>query len=159
MLPLQAWVDLGAMAIKSSSITCVPPSDCLVSYPGHSLGESFLSFRDAVSVFYSLSWLSHRTLVGWESLSFLQRCSQCILQLKLTGLQDTRWRSLSLLQRCRQCILQPQLTRPQDTRWGVFHFCRDAVSVFYSPSRLGPFLGEDIKTRLNVKFIYISSKI
>ena len=41
VLPLQARVDLGAMAIKgyrqSPSITGASPSDCLVSYPGHSL--------------------------------------------------------------------------------------------------------------------------
>ena len=28
---------------QSSSITGTSPSDCLVSYPGHSLGESYLS--------------------------------------------------------------------------------------------------------------------
>ena len=36
MLPLQTRVDLGAMAIKGYS-------DCLVLYPGHSLGESYPS--------------------------------------------------------------------------------------------------------------------
>ena len=52
MLPLRAKVDLGAMAIngilripQSSSITGTSPSDCLVSYPGHSSarGGSYLS--------------------------------------------------------------------------------------------------------------------
>ena len=45
MLPLQARVDLGAMAIKgysafpqNFSIAGTSPSDCLVSYPEHSLG-------------------------------------------------------------------------------------------------------------------------
>ena len=44
MLPLQARVDLRVMAMKgysafpqSSSITGATPSDCLVTYPGHSL--------------------------------------------------------------------------------------------------------------------------
>ena len=50
MLPLQARVDLEAMAIKeysafpqNSSITEASPSDCLASYPGHSLGKSYSS--------------------------------------------------------------------------------------------------------------------
>ena len=47
MLPLQVRVDLGAMAIlcipQSSSITEASPSDCLVSYSEHSLGESYSS--------------------------------------------------------------------------------------------------------------------
>ena len=55
MLPLRARVDRGAMAMKStpqsSSITGALPLDCLVSYPGHSLG----------------------------GLTPLHRCSQCIL--------------------------------------------------------------------------------
>ena len=50
VLPLRASVDLGAMAIKgvlhipqSSSITGASPSDCLVSYPGYLLRESYPS--------------------------------------------------------------------------------------------------------------------
>ena len=50
MLPFRARVDLGAEAMKwvpripqSSSITGTSPSDCLVSYQGHSLGESYPS--------------------------------------------------------------------------------------------------------------------
>ena len=52
MLPLQARVDLGAMVMKrysafskSSSTAGTSPSDCLVPYPGHSLGGegSYLS--------------------------------------------------------------------------------------------------------------------
>ena len=45
---------------QSSSITGTSPSDCSVSYPGHSL--------------------------GWRGLIPLQRCSQCILQPQQTGL-------------------------------------------------------------------------
>ena len=38
---------------QSSSITGISPSDCLVSYPGHSLAGSVLPLcREAVSVFY-----------------------------------------------------------------------------------------------------------
>ena len=42
MLPLRTWVDLAAMAIKEYSAFYKAPSDCLVSYPGHSLKESYL---------------------------------------------------------------------------------------------------------------------
>ena len=62
---LRARVDLGAMVKKGvfclpqiSSFTWASPSDCLVFYPGHSLGVGLLLFcRDAVNVFYSLSRL------------------------------------------------------------------------------------------------------
>ena len=38
---------------QSSSITGTSPSDCLVSYPGHSLGEGVSPLcRGAVGVFY-----------------------------------------------------------------------------------------------------------
>ena len=40
------------------------------------------------------------------------------------------------LQRSSRCILQPQPTEPQDTCWGSLALCREAVGVFYSPSRL-----------------------
>ena len=62
MLPRQARVDLGAMAMKElcipqdSSITGTSPSDCLVSSPGHMFGGRVLPLcRGAVSVFYSPS--------------------------------------------------------------------------------------------------------
>ena len=42
---------------QSSSITEAPPSDCLVWYPEHSLGVVLPFSRDAVGVFYSLSWV------------------------------------------------------------------------------------------------------
>ena len=57
MLPLQARVDLGAMAMKGySAFPEAPgtsPSHCLVSYLGHSSGEFLPLCRGAVSVFYS----------------------------------------------------------------------------------------------------------
>ena len=57
--------DLGAMAMKGySAFPKTPamletsPSDCLLSYPGHSLGGvSYSSAEKAVSVFYSPNWL------------------------------------------------------------------------------------------------------
>ena len=52
MLPLQARVSLGVMAIKgvlcilqSSIATGALPSDCLVSYLGYLLRESYLSAK------------------------------------------------------------------------------------------------------------------
>ena len=51
MLPLRDRVDLGAMAIKRySAFPAASLSDCLVSYPGHSLGESYSS-ADMQSVY------------------------------------------------------------------------------------------------------------
>ena len=79
VLPLQARVDLGAMAIKkglsipqSFSITGASPSDCLMSYPGHSLSGGYSSAE--VQSLYSTAladWairlfsVISRTLVGW----------------------------------------------------------------------------------------------
>ena len=111
MLPRRARVDLGAMAIKG--ILCIPqrsintgasPSNCFVSYPGHSLEESYPSAkmqsvystpttecatmkvvggvlplcRDAVVVYYTHNRLRHHE-TRWGSLTPLQRCSCCIL--------------------------------------------------------------------------------
>ena len=62
MLPLWARVDLGVMAImgylafpQSTSITWASPSDCLVSYPEHSLGESYSS-AEMQSVYSTVDW-------------------------------------------------------------------------------------------------------
>ena len=47
---------------QSSSITRTSPSDCLVSYPGHSFAEEWVLAlcREAVRVFYSPSKLDNR---------------------------------------------------------------------------------------------------
>ena len=93
--------------------------------------------RDAVGVFYSLSWLGHETLVG-VGCSLLQMQSVYSTPTADWATEYSLGWGLSLLQRCSCCILQPQLTGPQDTRWGwVLVFCRDAVVVLYSPRRLG----------------------
>ena len=42
---------------QSSCITGTSPSDCLVSYPGHSLGGGLHLCREAVGIFYSTSWM------------------------------------------------------------------------------------------------------
>ena len=44
---------------QSSSITGTSPSDCLVSYPGHSLGKVLPLRRNAVGILYSPSWLGN----------------------------------------------------------------------------------------------------
>ena len=42
-----------------SSKTGASPSDCLMSYPGHSLEEYYPSTEMQVSIFYGPSWLDH----------------------------------------------------------------------------------------------------
>ena len=50
----------GVLRIPQSSSTAgTSPSDCLVSYPGHSFGGVLPLCRGAVSVFYSLSRLGN----------------------------------------------------------------------------------------------------
>ena len=67
----------GVIHILLNSKTGVSTSDCLISYPGLSLG----------------------------SLTLLKRCSQCILLSQTTGPQDTRWRCLTPVQRYSRWIL------------------------------------------------------
>ena len=56
--PLWARSDQGTMAIKGYSIfprgpqTGASPSDCLMSYPGHSMGESYPS-AEMQSVYFT----------------------------------------------------------------------------------------------------------
>ena len=61
MLPLQARVDLGVMAMKgvlhipkSSGISEASPSDCLVSYPRHLLGRSLSFTKSQLGCFSGL---------------------------------------------------------------------------------------------------------
>ena len=44
---------------QSSSITEASTLDCLVSYPGHPLGDTYPLCRDSFSVFYTLSQLGN----------------------------------------------------------------------------------------------------
>ena len=83
--------------------------------------------RDAVGVFCSPSRLSSR----WAGLTLLQRCSRCILQPQPT--------ELSLGGSYPSAEMQSVYSAaPAD--WAlvgrVLPFCRDAVGVFRSPSRL-----------------------
>ena len=48
---------------QSSNNTGTSPSDCLVSYPGHSLGDVLPLFRDAIGIFYSPNRLSKKCLL------------------------------------------------------------------------------------------------
>ena len=45
--------------LQSSSITGASPSDYLMSYPGHLLGQGLPFCEDAVSVFYRPTWLGY----------------------------------------------------------------------------------------------------
>ena len=47
---------------QSSSITGTSPSNCLVSYPGHSLGVGLPLCREAVGKFYSPNRLGNKNL-------------------------------------------------------------------------------------------------
>ena len=59
-------------------------------------------------------------------------------QIVLYYIQETRWESLTPLQRSSWRIQQLQLTKPKDTCLGeVLPLGREAIGVFYSPSRLG----------------------
>ena len=60
VLPHRARVDLGAIAMKGYSVfPKAPPSDCLVSYPGHTLAGVLPVCSGVVSVFYSPSRLGN----------------------------------------------------------------------------------------------------
>ena len=113
----------GVLSIpKSSSITEASLSDCLVSYQGHSLGESYL-FAETQSV-YSTALANWSPIIECpiqdthsRSLTPQQRCSRCILLPQPTGFrllsviyQDTHSRSLTPQQRCNRCILLSQPT-------------------------------------------------
>ena len=51
--------------LQSFSITGSSPSHCFVSYPGHSLVGGVLNLcRDAISIFYSPSWLENLYIRG-----------------------------------------------------------------------------------------------
>ena len=91
MLPLCARVNLWVMAIKEYSTF---PKASVFLEPHHQIVSCRIQATHCVSV------------------TQLQRCSRCILQLQPTGSRDTCWE-------------------------GVLPLCRDAVSVFYSSSQLG----------------------
>ena len=85
MLSLQARVDLGAMTKERYSTfpkgRTLLKSNHLVSYPGHSFSESYLS-AEGQSVYPTApaDWATR-----WGRVTPQQRCSRCILQPKSTG--------------------------------------------------------------------------
>ena len=88
-------------------------------------------FRDAIGLFYSPSRLSHSLAVGSYP-------SSEMLSVYSTAPADwaTRWQwGLTPLPRCYRSILQPQPTEPL-VGSGVLPLFRDAIGLFYSPSRL-----------------------
>ena len=96
---------------QSSSINGTSPTDCLMSYRGHSLGKSYSSAE--MQSMYSTG------VFNWT-------------------IQNTRWGSFTLLQWCCRCILRVYSTRPSMTLVvGVLPFCWDAVCEFYRRIRLG----------------------
>ena len=113
-------------------------STALANWATRHLHGGVLPFcRDAVSVFYSPSQLGHKTL-AWRSLTLLQRCSQCILQPQPTGPQDTCMEeSYPSAEMQSVYSTAPANWATRHLHGGVLPFCRDAVSVFYSPSQLG----------------------
>ena len=93
--------------------------------------------RDAVGIFYSLSRLGHQDTY-WESLTPLQRCSRHILQPQPTGPPGHLLRESypsAEMQSAYSTVSADWATRTLIER--VLPFCRDAVGIFYSLSRLG----------------------
>ena len=101
------------------------------------VGGVLLLNRDAVDLFYSPNRLGYQN-TRWGSLTPLQRCSRFILQPQSTGLPES-----SLGESYSSTEMQSIYpTAPID--WatltlagGVLLLYRDAVDLFYSPSRLG----------------------
>ena len=110
-----------------------------------SLGRGVLPhWRDAVGVFYSPSKLGHSSFVGEGCFTPLKWCS---LLPQPIGPQFIRWEGVSYPTEVMQSVSS---TAPAD--WATVHSLgrgvlprwRDAVGVFYSPSKLGhsSFVGE-----------------
>ena len=77
---------------QSSSITWISPSDCLVSYPGHSLGESYTSAE--IQLVYSTApadWL--HVCVYFVSVCLTHKSTWCN---GLNDLSSKSWTELNL---------------------------------------------------------------
>ena len=94
---------------QSSSITGASLSGCFVTNPEHLFKESYSSAE----------MLSVHSAAPTDLATFVD------------------WRSLTHLQRCRRCILQVQLTWPHSLIGGVSLICRDVVGAFCCPNWLG----------------------
>ena len=94
-------------------------------------------YKEADGVFFSPSRLDNKKLVV-RDLTPLQKSSQCILQPKPTGQQETR-RGGSYPSTKKQMVYSSAQadSTTRNSSWGILPLYRKAVSVFYSPSRLG----------------------
>ena len=142
-------MDLGAIAIKGYSAFSKAPasvSDCLVSYPGHSLrgGGVFLLCRDAVAIFYSFNWLGTKTLVGGGK----ESSPSAEMQLVYSTVPPANWVTKTLVggesypsaeTQLVYSTVSPANWATKTLVWGeVLPLSRDAVGVFYSStSQLG----------------------
>ena len=136
-------------------------TDCATRTPVRGWSNSSAERQSVYSV--TQAGLGYRG-TRWGSLTPLQRCSQCILQPKPTGLPEhslgesypfaemqsvysatqADWATGALvggvLPLCRDAVsvfCNPSRLGYRSTRWGSLTLCRDAVSVFCNPSRLG----------------------
>ena len=117
---------------------------CLVSYLGHSLVGSYPS-AEVESVHFTAPAYWASCLVSYPGHSLGESYPSAVMQSVYSTAPAnwaTHWRSFTPLQSCSRCILQPQTTRPL-VGWVVL-LCRDAIGVFYSPSRPCHSLGESV---------------
>ena len=122
---------------------------------GHSLEEVLALCRDAVGVFYSISQLSHRTLVR---VVFLLLCRDAIgVFYSPSQLSHRTLVRVVFLLLCRDAIgvfYRPsQLSHRTLVRVVFLLLCRDAIGVFYSPSQLSH------RTLVGVFFFYSSAEM
>ena len=94
--------------------------------------------RDAVSEFYNPNQLGRGCLESYQDIRWgvllLNLDAVCVFYSQNRPGHSLGW-GLTPLQRSSRCILQPQPTGLFDGR--VLPLCREAVGIFYSPSRLG----------------------
>ena len=120
---------------QSSSITRTSPSIIVVSYPEYSLEGVLPLCTDAVGVFYSPSWLGHRTLIG----GVLLLCRDAVGVFYSPSWLGHRTLIGGVLPLCRDAVdvfYSPSWLGHRTLIGGVLLLCRDAIGVFYSPSWL-----------------------
>ena len=106
--------------IPQSSKAGASPSDCLISYPGHSLGGLIHIYQPSARAGYDTRSIFKRSLAGLNS-EFSFSLTSC-----LTKAEEPSLPNYLPIAEGRIIGFIPFLS-----------FCRDAVGVFYSPSRLG----------------------
>ena len=116
------WLSLTSLQRSSRCILQPKPTGPLVDWV-------LPLCREAVDVFYNPSRRGHSLIES--DLSAEKQSMYSTTQAD----GATRWLSLTSLQRSSRCILQPKPTGPL-VDW-VWPLCREAVDVFYNPSRLG----------------------